>query len=113
MLIKPKRSFSNWIPTDLGEILIDYPTREQAQVLQDVLYGELPSNAKMIRYAQLYIKFTLKDWKDQEEKCVLVNNELEDDLWWRIVEDVEQATKLWKLIDDQLQFTQNDKKKLE
>lgn len=115
MKLKPKRSFNNWIDSgDNVKLLIDYPTRQQSQKLQDILFDErLSENVRMAKYAQLYIKFTVKDWQGIDEKFQLVDNEMEDNLWWRFVEDVEQAISVWKVIDDQLKFTQDDKKKLD
>ena len=115
MLIKPKRSFNNWINISEGiEFLCDYPTREQSQKLQSIMFDDRKSEqVRMIEYTQYFVKCVVKDWKGIDDKCVLVNNELENELWWRVVEDATQALSLWNIINEELQFTETDKKKLD
>jgi len=117
-----RKSISNWItvPTNEGEVkfLIDYPTREQGQTIQTYVNGEIYSgNDKYLKALQYLIKFTVKDWRGVKDEngneipCVVVNNELEDELWWMLVRDEERATSLGILIQEEIKFTETDKKK--
>lgn len=119
-----KRSYNNWV--DMGDgvsFLLDYPTREQEQRLEDFKYGEM-TNADLIRegsatktkdslkYIRYYIKYTVKDWKGINIPCSLNGlNELDDELWWALVKDELQAMKIFSIISKELEFTEADKKK--
>lgn len=118
-----KKSFNNWV--DMGDgvsFLLDYPTREQEQKLEDFKYGEM-TNADLIRegsvtktkdslkYIRYYIKYTVKDWKGIDVPCVLSLNELDDNLWWSLVKNELQAMQIFSVISKELEFTEADKKK--
>jgi len=118
-----KKSFNNWV--DMGDgvsFLLDYPTREQEQKLDDLKYGEM-TNVELLRegsatktkdslkFMRFYIKCTVKDWKGIDSPCKLNLNELDDDLWWALVKDEMQAMKIFSVINKELEFTETDKKK--
>lgn len=107
-----KKSNSHWIKIDdTIEFLIDYPTRKQEQTLQELLYkGTELQWVNMITYKQHCIKFSVKDWKGIEYPCKLVDNELEDDLWWALVKDIKQMVVVFEKINEEIEFLEVDKK---
>ena len=72
----------------------------------------------MLKYAQEYIRYVVKDWKgitdenDKELKCELVGDELKEDLWWALVEHPEVAMNFYLVVSPELEFDEEDKKKL-
>jgi len=87
MQLSLKKSLTNWIKVEgddpPAEFLVDYPTREQSRELQSIAFGDKYSgNDRMLKYAQLFIKYAVKDWKnmfgddDKEIECKIVDNEL-------------------------------------
>jgi hypothetical protein len=71
-----------------------------------------------MKFSQYFLKFIIKDWKNVNDengepiKCKLVNNELEESLWWALVGDVKKVMELFLICWKELEFTENDKKKL-
>lgn len=118
-----RKSFNNWVEMGDGvSFLLDYPTREQEQKLDDLKYGEM-TNVELLedgsatktkdslKYMRYYIKCTVKDWKGIDVPCKLSGNELDGDLWWALVRDEMQAMKIFSVINKELEFTETDKKK--
>ena len=122
MQLSLKKSPTNWIKVEgddpPAEFLVDYPTREQSQELQSIAFGdEYSGNDKMLKYAQLFIKYTIKDWKnmfgddDKEIECVMNGDGLDNKLWWALVKDPSRALAIYNTIAPEVEFTDNDKKK--
>ena len=125
MRLSLKKSFNNWVAVKDSEgnevkFLLDYFTREQEQHLQSLIWqvGQKGADSYLgLQYAQYYIKYCVKDWQgivddnDKPVKCVVINDELKDDIWWALVKDPSQALTLQSEFDKELQFTFNDKKK--
>uniref|UniRef100_A0A6M3IL07 Tail assembly chaperone n=1 Tax=viral metagenome TaxID=1070528 RepID=A0A6M3IL07_9ZZZZ len=118
MKLRLKNSLNNWVTiNDKVKFLIDYPTREQEQKLQRMLFSDIRNDANQLDYSQHLLKYTIKNWEgvtddnDNEVKCEIVNNELEDTLWWALVRDVEQLSTLYLLVKKAIEVTENDKKK--
>ena len=124
MKLSLKKSFNNWV--EVGEtedgkkvkFLLDYPTREQEQQLQTILFsGDYKNNDLGLKYSQQYLKYVIKDWENVLDddgkpiKCQLINNELEDEIWWALVRDGSIALNLFLECNKELVFTPNDKKK--
>jgi hypothetical protein len=121
MKLAVKKSFSNWIKVgkEGEEFLIDYPSVEQEQELQSIKFSDSYSGAdRGLKFAQFYLKYVIKDWKNVNDengkaiKCKIVNNELEESLWWALVGDENMAMELFTICWQELEFTENDKKKL-
>jgi len=121
MKLSLKKSFNNWVKVgkEGEEFLIDYPSIEQDQKLQSIKFSdEFSGNDKPLKYFQYFLKFVIKDWKGitgedgKPIKCKLVNNELEEELWWALVSDEAMAMELFTICNKELEFTENDKKKL-
>ena len=106
-----KKALNDWIKLEEVEIKIDYPTLEQEQKLQEIRFSKEFSTAVYIEYVQRYLKYVIKDWKGISEPCQLVNNELEDNLWWSLVKNTDQAIKLYTVIEKELELLDTDKKK--
>jgi len=139
MKLANKKSFNDWITVGDDKFKIDYPTREQSYKLKQIflelndipmkdgvlLYDEMtPKQIARVaiadkRYMEFYLKFTIKDWEVQDKdgnavKCILMNNELSNDLFDRVCEALSQEDlgKLYQAINKELEFTESDKKKL-
>ena len=145
MQIVLKHNPSHWVEIGDGiKVLVDYPTIEQKDKLDELLY-ELTFNAgddvtaenldkklsriapnrkaKMISlnqmYQKLYLKYVIKDWKGIKDekgkavKCIIEDNELENSLWTDLCRELrmEDLTKLYQLLLNELEFTDVDKKK--
>ena len=123
MQLSLKKSSDKWISIEVEkgdpvEFKLDYPTREQFQELQSIAFSDKYSgNDKMLKYAQLFIKYAVKDWKgivdgdNKELKCVLKDGEVEDDLWWGLAQRPEMAMNIYLSIAPEIEFTETDKKK--
>ncbi len=119
MKLALKHSESHWVDISEGvKFLIDYPTREQEQELQSITFGSKFTGTDVnLKYTQKYVKFTVKDWQGvtdsegKEIKCVLKDNELDDELWWALAGDPTQALKIFAKIYKETEFTETDKKK--
>lgn len=128
-MIYLKKSLNKWITVDEEnkiEFLIEYPSIEQGEKLAELKYeaigryidyseGERPrlDLVKFLAYKRYFLKCVIKDWKGLDDKCELVNNELEDDLHWALVCNEGQLNLLYELINQELDFTEGDKKKLD
>ena len=113
----------NWIDIDYEgdkfKLLIDYPTPEQEQRLQSILYGiDFLGEDRGIKYAQYVIRFVIKDWKNvidennNEVELILSNNMMDEKQWWSLVHDPIYAVGLFKIINNKIKLTNLDKKKL-
>ena len=120
MKLALKKSFNRWVKVgkEGEEFYIDYPSIEQGQALQSILFGdEYSGSDRMLKYAQAYLRFVIKDWKNVNDesgpvKCKIVDNELDKELWWALVSDQTFASELFVICKNELDFTENDKKKL-
>lgn len=107
-----KKSKSDWVKVDNVEFLIDYPTNSQEIELQDIAFNlSLDQTVRQLKYARQYLKFVIKDWKGIDEKCLVINNELENDLWEGLCKDSEQVLTIFGVIFKELEVTDADKKK--
>lgn len=106
-----KKSNSHWIEIDNVKFLVDYPTNEQEMKLQEVMLDNQSEDIKRLRYARLYLKCTIKDWQGIDAKCLVINNELDNELWQSLVSDTMQTLTVFGKIYDELNFTESDKKK--
>ena len=119
MKLALKKSFNRWIKVgkEGEEFYIDYPSIEQDQELQSIMFGdEYSGSDRMLKYAQAYLKYVIKDWKNVNDesgpvKCKIVNNELDKELWWALVSDQAFASELFVICKKELELTENDKKK--
>lgn len=128
-MIYLKKSLNKWITVDVEnkiEFLIEYPSIEQGEKLAELKYeaigryveysGENKPKLdllKFLAYKRYFIKCAVKDWKGLDDKCELVNNELKDDLHWALVANEGQLNLLYELINAELDFNEDDKKKLD
>lgn len=95
------------------EFKLDYPTDVQEMKLQDIRFGtkQESDTGAFFKYIQRFIKYTVKDWKGIDVPCKITGGELEDDIWWALVRDQEQALKIYTIISKELEYTESDKKK--
>ena len=121
MKLALKKSFNRWVKVgkENEEFYIDYPSIEQEQGLQTILFGdEYSGSDRMLKYAQAYLKFVIKDWKninDSDGKaigCKIIDNELDKGLWWTLVSDQTFVSELFIICKNELELTESDKKKL-
>ena len=120
MKLALKKSFNRWIKVgkEGEEFYIDYPSIEQDQELQSIMFGdEYSGSDRMLKYAQAYLKYVIKDWKNVNDesgpvKCKIFNNELDKELWWALFSDEAFASELFVICKKELELTENDKKKL-
>jgi hypothetical protein len=121
-----KHSKSKWVKIGVNnnnepiEFELDYPTIQQEAKLQQLLLRDSEkqdSNYKILEYQRYLIKCSVKNWKgiiDSEGNnidCKLINNELEDELWWALVKDIQQTIDIGSKINSEIEFTNSDKKK--
>jgi hypothetical protein len=114
--LSTKKSFNNWVKVGESEngdvkFLVDYPTREQQQKLDHILFTDATNNAQQLEYYRHYLKCVIKDWEGLDRECKLIGNELESDCWWALVSDVTQCVELYGAIFTELEFGEVDKKK--
>jgi hypothetical protein len=134
--LKLRKSLSNWVDvgenTDTGEavqFLIDYPTLEQQQELDEQRYKyfgadklnvtkdykpaeEMTINMpEYLKYKRMLIGFCVKDWRGFPEKCELINGELAPELLNALTRNEEQTEAIFNLIQNEIAFTETDKKK--
>jgi hypothetical protein len=128
-MIYLKKSLNKWITVDVEnkiEFLIEYPSIEQGEKLAELKYeaigryveysGENKPKLdllKFLAYKRYFLKCVIKDWKGLSEKCLLVNGELDTELHWALVANEGQLNQLYELINAELDFTEDDKKKLD
>jgi len=121
-----KHNESKWVSIGTNpkgepiEFEITYPTIEQEAQLQKLLLRDSEkedSNYKLLEFQRYLIKCSVKNWKgiiDSEGNnidCKLINNELEDELWWALVKDIQQTIDIGSKINSEIEFTIADKKK--
>ncbi len=113
LTLKKKISKTDWVNLDEGQKLkLDYPTLEQAQELEEILLKEeVAENKRMMEYQRLFIRFTIKDFDGLGIQCKLVDNQLEKEIWENLVLAFTQTTQLYELINKELEWTTNDRKK--
>lgn len=136
-LIK-KQTYDGWIEIGEGTRLkIDYPTVEQKDFLDSILFAtnlsmeEINTGIKDpdkrteaqyldIKYQRQYLRFTVKDWEgitdseSKEVKCILKNNELDEDLWRDMMRSLTptELLSIYLKINKEIGFNSSDKKKL-
>ena len=110
--LKKARKFNDWVKVSETEFLIDYPTNEQKQKLDSIIFRE-NNPATQLEYTRYFLKCVIKDWKGFEERCVVINNELKKDLWLALVSEPEDAAYLFQKFDEALKWTANDEKKFD
>ena len=107
-----KKSNSHWLEIDDVKFLVDYPTNQQNVELQEIfLDTNVSADIRNLRYAKKFLKYTIKDWQGIDTKCMIINNELEDELWYALTNDINQTLTIFGKINDELSFTESDKKK--
>lgn len=124
LTIAKRKSFNDWIQINEDEdvkLKIDYPSREQSVKLKEILldFSDIDDmkSRDMYKFMREFIRYTIKDWKgivddDGEEiKCVLVKGALRDDLLYDLTSDMEQCISIYSKINEQIKFTEIDKKK--
>lgn len=118
---------NKWVkPTKFegAEFKVEYPTTEQKFKLDSIVEDstvqkdgqpiwKVSGFNKWVRY---YVKFTVKDWKGltaqgKEIKCKVKDNELDSDLWEKLVADDELAVNLYDAINEKLKWEGTPKKK--
>jgi len=138
--IKLKHSNSKWVEFPDAKFKIDYPTIEQQDNLNELLFQiafidenllegkvteNLPANKKaklMVlnsQYYRLFLRYTIKDWEgilDEEGenvKCKIVNDELYEPYWIGLCKELTtaQLASHWEKINKEIQFDDTDKKK--
>ena len=113
----------NWIDLeyegDKFKLLIDYPTPEQEQHLQSIIFGyNYLGEDKTVKLSQYTIKYTVKKWDgitDENNHLIdlkLSNNGMDEDQWWAFVHDTEFAAFVFMEINERIKVTDIDKKKL-
>ena len=120
MKLALKKSLTRWVKVgkENEEFYIDYPSIEQEQGLQSIMFGdEYYGSDRMLKYAQAYLKYVIKDWKNINDesgpvKCKVVDNELDKELWWALVSDQTFVSELFIICKNELELTESDKKKL-
>ena len=121
MKLALKKSLTRWVKVgkENEEFYIDYPSIEQDQELQSIKFSEKFTGIdKGLRFSQQFLKYIIKDWKGikdeegNEIKCKLIDNELDTELWWALVGDANMSMELFTICWKELEFTDNDKKKL-
>jgi len=121
MKLALKKSLTRWVKVgkENEEFYIDYPSIEQDQELQSIKFSEKFTGIdKGLRFSQQFLKYIIKDWKGikdeegNEIKCKLIDNELDTELWWALVGDANMSMELFAICWKELEFTDNDKKKL-
>lgn len=135
MQIKLNKSKSVWIDISEGfKVKIDYPTVEQSDALQDLLFGFTNednnsidmNSADFLKFQKLYLKYVIKDWSGlldeskNEIPCKLRklkngDTELSIESYGIIasLQHVWLISLLYTKIEPELRFIEVDKKKLE
>ena len=114
MITLKKNTPTEWVEYSDAKFKIDYPKMEQIHKLQDIQASAegIADKKVMLEYARYYLKFTIKDWDGLDVPCKIVNNELEDELWYALTENIEHTFALFAIIDKALSWKDTDKKKL-
>jgi hypothetical protein len=128
-----KRSFNGWVELEGVKFKLKYPTIEQGKKIEQLdsesfVYefvtegGETRAkirnldSVKLLELERYCIKVWIEDWEGMTEgeipvKCELVNNELEDSLWWGLVRDISITHLLFDTFKKELELSNSDKKK--
>jgi hypothetical protein len=129
--IKLKNRPSKIINVNGYEIKIDYPTIEQQDQLNEILFQSIFIDNKIRetkdplliaklqaekvnlynQYMRLFLRFTIKDIKGLPEAIKVENNQLSDDSYEKLCYDLEQVRTLFNVINNEIEFTETDKKK--
>lgn len=120
MEIALKKSPTHWVKLEKDEVefYLSPISVEQYEFIDTFQYDEtLSAYGKVLKAARYYIKYAVKDWKGIKEdgneiKCIVRNNELEDNLWWALVSAEENVLELYTIVLREVGWTENDKKKL-
>ncbi len=140
MKISLKKSNSHWIEIENVKLLIDYPTMDQQDEL-DELFSQAMSPAlikteeikrlnpgtsdeelekalypfidfnSFKKYQRNFIRYTVKGWEGLDEECKIENNMLDKEQWELLVRDNEQLQVLYNKIKPELDWNNSDKKK--
>ena len=123
IVLRNKGTLNKWVDVSEGiKLKIDYPTDRQEELLEEkkLLVGETKAGKKvgMYQYAKLILKYSIKDWRGifdeegNEVKCIIVDNEVQSDLLWRVItHDTENALALYMIVAPLVEFDETDKKK--
>ena len=141
MQIKLKHSKTNWIEFPDAKFKIGYPTIEQQDRLNELLFelaftdesllkkGKISNNlpakkkAKIMvlnsQYYRLFLRYTIKDWEGivdedgEKVECKLINDELYKPYWDGLCKNLttSQLADHWFKINDEVEFNGADKKK--
>lgn len=129
-----KRSLNHWTEEIGGvKFKLKYPSIEQGlkieRLKKDIYEFEyVPdkeeiqfkikniNESKALEYKRYCIRVWIEDWEGMTEegkpiKCELVNNELEESLWWALVRDEILLNELFMVFKKEIDFTETDKKK--
>jgi len=113
----PKRdTITDWVDLEDGKKLkVDYPKGKQVHILQDlsVAVTDLDGNynySNFLKYSRMFLKFTIKDWDGFSVPCKLHKNELDDDLWYDITEDIATTQYLYSKIEEVVRWNEYEKK---
>lgn len=129
-----KRSLNHWTePIGGVKFKLKYPSIEQGlkieQLKKDIYEFEyVPdkeeiqfkiknfNEVKALEYKRYCIKVWIEDWEgmtenEQPVKCELENNELKNDLWWGLVQDIKLTDLLFEAFKKEIEFSNTDKKK--
>jgi len=121
MKLALKKSPTHWVKLDKdeAEFYLSPISVSQYEMIDTFQYDEsLSDYGKVLKAARYYIKYAIKDWKKlldddgNEIKCVIKNDELEDELWWALVNSEASVLELYMLVLKEVGWTENDKKKL-
>jgi len=107
---------TDWLELNENQsIKIDYPTGLQELSLNDTLHEDGSDMTKVIKYARLLLKYSIKDWKgfDADFKLVRTKSgtEMDTDLWSQLVSKDAITLYIADLIKNELSFDESDKKK--
>ena len=131
MKLKLRSSVSHWVPVEVDdkgtpvvEFLIDYPTREAQEGLDELKYEaygmsgvsvtELENlkfnGAKYLAYKRAFVEAVTKDWRGlKTEHGQAIPFNLEN--LWCVLRDEAQAVLLYEALSKELDFSEDDKKK--
>ena len=137
MRIELRQSKTRWVDIEKGiKFKVDYMTLEQEDELKDLLYRVgliddkmefdklsedklLKASSILKKYYRMFIRFTVKDWQGIKDtqgkavKCKLVDDILDEQLWEGLIRNLslDDLMIIYKKINDEIKFTEIDKKK--
>lgn len=129
-----KRSLNHWTePIGGVKFKLKYPSIEQGKKIEGLdiesfkytfyqdgneTKAKLESidSMKYLELKRYCIKVWIEDWEGMTEngqpvKCELENNELKNDLWWGLVQDIKLTDLLFEAFKKEIEFSNTDKKK--